>query len=293
MAEFDELDETLRDALQGAARPGDPAGVADAIRARVAAGDPGASVASSTAPGWGGGVLGGLAWIGLVLMVGAVGGALGVAGVFGAPREEVVSGYTVVLDDTASAHSCPGGPELGSLAAGSRVLAIARSDDTAWLGVRDPNAFDRTLWFERSVVVLDPGQPDPATLPVESCPEAVVAPIAPSPTPEETEEPGEPEDQVAPSILQYDADQSIIYQDETVNFFAVASDNVGVTGVQITWSGAHSGSGSMVWSGSEWTFSFTRPVSPNGNTTFVLRARDAAGNLSAPVAIDVYLDTLD
>ena len=49
MADFDALDGRLRDALGQAAQQGDSAGVADAIRARVAAGDPGTSVASSSA----------------------------------------------------------------------------------------------------------------------------------------------------------------------------------------------------------------------------------------------------
>lgn len=46
------LDELLSSSLKSAAEPANSAGVADAIRARVAAGDTGTSVASSTAPGW-------------------------------------------------------------------------------------------------------------------------------------------------------------------------------------------------------------------------------------------------
>ena len=41
MAEFDGLDELLSGSLKRAAQPGDSAGVADTIRARVASGDAG------------------------------------------------------------------------------------------------------------------------------------------------------------------------------------------------------------------------------------------------------------
>lgn len=51
--DFPGLDSRLRDALGRAAAPGDSAGVADAIRSRLASGDPGTSVAGPVAPGWG------------------------------------------------------------------------------------------------------------------------------------------------------------------------------------------------------------------------------------------------
>ena len=54
MAEFDALDELLSGSLKRAAQPGDSAGVADTIRARVAAGDVGTPAPSSgPAPGFG------------------------------------------------------------------------------------------------------------------------------------------------------------------------------------------------------------------------------------------------
>ena len=52
MADFDALDELLSGSLKRAAQPGDSAGVADTIRARVAAGDTGTPGPSSgSAPG--------------------------------------------------------------------------------------------------------------------------------------------------------------------------------------------------------------------------------------------------
>ena len=48
-----ELEELLSATLKRIAPPADPSGVAEAIRARVEAGDTGISTASATAPGWG------------------------------------------------------------------------------------------------------------------------------------------------------------------------------------------------------------------------------------------------
>jgi hypothetical protein len=47
-----DIDELLKGSFERLAEPADSAGVADAIRSRVAAGDAGTSVAGGTAPGW-------------------------------------------------------------------------------------------------------------------------------------------------------------------------------------------------------------------------------------------------
>lgn len=52
MADFENLDALLSASLKGVAEPANSAGVADAIRARVAAGDAGTSVTTTVAPGW-------------------------------------------------------------------------------------------------------------------------------------------------------------------------------------------------------------------------------------------------
>jgi hypothetical protein len=302
MAEFTELDGMLRDALQRAAQPGDSTGVADAIRSRVAAGDPGTSVAASTAPGWGGGVSGWLPWLGLIVLAGVGGTALGASGVIAGEPREILAGYTAVLDDSAPAASCPGGPVIDELFAGDRVLAIARSEDSGYLGVRDPNDFARTLWFDRAVVVVDAGQADVDSLPIEACPVATVEVIEPTPVPTEVPEP-EPEpapvpvpvpgDTTAPSIgQQYAAPKTTLYQNESTVIHAFAADNVGVSSVVITWSGVQSGSSTMTFAGAnEWTFNVNRGVSPDGNVTFTMRAVDAAGNQSAPVSVVIFMNT--
>jgi hypothetical protein len=299
MAEFDELDGVLRDALQRAAQPGDSTGVADVIRSRVAAGDPGTSVASSTAPGWGGGAFSWLPWLGLIVLAGIGGTALGASGVFASEPREILSGYTAVLDDSAPAASCPGGPVIGSLSAGDRVLAIARSEESDYLGVRDPNDFARTLWFARAVVVVDPGQADVASLPVEACPVATVEIVEPAPVPVPTAEPAPvpgpapvpvPGDATAPTAQQWWVDLPRPtgvcrdYSGESATVRLLATDNVGVTSVAISWTGVNSGAAQMAAPGTSWSFVYNPPdASPAGQVTFTMVARDAAGNLSSPV----------
>ena len=188
------LDELLSSSLKSAAEPAASKGVADAIRARVAAGDTGTAVAGSTAPGWGGsasGILTIVAPIALIVAAGTVGGVLGATGAFGAPeapRSGDVPAY-VTTEQVAPAYVCPGGPEIGLLPAGTRVLAVARDADGAYIGVRNPSDVAATLWFSTADVVLDEGGVDPATLPVLGCPEVTVTVVTPTPTPEPTEEP--------------------------------------------------------------------------------------------------------
>jgi hypothetical protein len=296
MAEFDELDGVLRDALQRAAQPGDSTGVADVIRSRVAAGDPGTSVASSTAPGWGGGAFSWLPWLGLIVLAGIGGTALGASGVFASEPREILSGYTAVLDDSAPAASCPGGPVIGSLSAGDRVLAIARSEESDYLGVRDPNDFARTLWFARAVVVVDPGQADVASLPVEACPVATVEVVEPAPVPVPTAEPAPvpgpapapgPSDTTAPKINTATGTPNPLFNVDPLLLRVTAGDNVGVVGVTVSWSGEFTGSANMSLVGSEWRYTFTPPDDGGGDIHFTFRARDAAGNVSSPVMITI------
>jgi hypothetical protein len=295
MAEFDELDGVLRDALQRAARPGDSTGVADAIRSRVAAGDPGTSVAGGTAPGWGGGVFGWLPWLALVVLAGIGGGVVGASGVVGAEQQQIVAGYTAVLDDSASAASCPGGPVIGELFAGDRVLAIARSEESDYLGVRDPNDFARTLWFDRAVVVVDAGQADVATLPVEACPVATVEVIEPAPVPTEDPIPVPgPSDITAPSLANANANPTTISMQgfpecgPTASIVSVnVSDPGGVASVTASWTG---GNAVLNRSGSTWSFSFSEDTIgfADTNYTITLTATDSSGNAaSTSVAVTV------
>ncbi|MDP3209711.1 MAG: hypothetical protein Q8M65_11220, partial [Rhodoglobus sp.] len=159
---MDDIDAVLSSSLKRIAAPGDAAGVADAIRARVDAGDTGTPATTS---GFGGGAAAWLPWLGLVVVAGLVGGALGPLGALGAQNtEELVAAPTGVLIASTPAYRCVGGPTIGSLSAGERVLTIERSDDSSWLGIRNPDSLVGTIWLPASVLTVDEGL-DAAALP--------------------------------------------------------------------------------------------------------------------------------
>lgn len=306
-----ELDAVLRDAFQRTVQPGDSAGVADAIRSRVAAGDTGTSVAAATAPGWGAGVASWLPWLGLVVGAGVVGGGLGVAGVF-APADEAVASPYHVVQVTTPGYQCPEGPVVTELGANERVLAVARDEESAWLQVRDPRDLATLVWLPTRVVTVDAGQ-DVAGLPVgEGCPEEVEYEIEPESTPDpvETQQPQQPQpggpadppappaDTTAPQIVQSGGNHTFIYScpspqhdPKTVTLSIVATDDVGVTGATVSWSGAASGSAPMSSvGGGEWRYTFDPSDTTVGNVSFQMRARDAAGNQSAPAGWGVFVN---
>jgi len=305
-----ELDELLSGALKRVAESGDPTGVADAIRSRVDAGDIGTPAQSSDFGG--GGLLGLLPWVGLVVVAGIVGGALGVSGAVGRPAGEVVTDVSIAIGESSAAYACVDGPRVGRLPAGTRVLAVGRSEDSLSVGVRDPDSFGSTIWVALGDVSLDGGSAALEALPtggtcvettvaLEPEPEAAPAPTAdpaPGPTsaPKPHSAPG-PTDGTAPTITQYwlTPDQYVYHNypaDNSAVLHALASDNAGVTGVDISWSGVHSGSATMTFSGGNWQYSYVVPNGTSfGNIVFTLRARDAAGNFSAPVSMTVRNDS--
>ena len=281
MAEFDELDSRLRDALGRAAEQGDSTGVADAIRARVAAGDPGTSVSSSTAPGWGGGVFSWLPWLALIVAGAIVGGAVGVSGLVGRPEGATVVDVPAALAESAPAYACVDGERIGRLAAGTRVLATQRSDDSRWVGVRDPGSVGSTVWVGLGDVALDGGMSALDALPVGgACPVAVVSTPTPTPTPEPI-----PVDSTDPAISQASASPAQLYMinnQRTSTISAVVTDAGGVASVTATWSGVASGSASMQRNGSQWSLAYTAPEgTATGTITFTIEARDRAGNRSS------------
>jgi len=146
MADFDALDELLSGSLKRAAQPGDSAGVADTIRARVAAGDVGTPAPSGTAPGFGGSALSWIPWVGAIVVLGLVGGTLGATGAFGHPIQKVtVAVNSILMPPTVNATSCPGGPVVASVERGSRVVALARNADGSQVQVRNPQNVTRPL----------------------------------------------------------------------------------------------------------------------------------------------------
>lgn len=305
MAENTEFDQLLREAFDRLAEPGDPAGVAEALRQRMAAGDTGTTVEGTIAPGFegaaagqlGSGLTGGalalLPWVAVVVGAGLLGTALGVGGVFGRTVEEVPTvGYTAVLDTTVAAEACPGGPIVATITAGTRVLAIARSEDGARVGIRNPNELGVTVWLDPSVVRLDEGAALTALPLGEPCPEVSLLVVTPEPSaPTEPDAPSpqipQPGDTVAPTMGTVQASKSRIYNLDPVTIVTSASDDVGVTGVTITWSNQYAGSAQMTRSGSTWSYTFTPPTTDDGDITFTVQARDAAGNLSQTRSVTV------
>jgi hypothetical protein len=204
------------------------------------------------------------------------------------------------------AYGCPGGAVAEELQPGTRVLAVERSDNGSWLGIRDPYALTRTVWLPAGAVVVDAGQPAVDTLDVGGCPVAAVEPSA-SPneataTPQPTLEPTpaatatisathtpKPADKIPPSISAGPWGVSPVFGQgwscgpSNSKITVTATDNVGVTAVSAstTFPGAsitlkgHSGSG--------YDFLFQMPVvnPATGTTSVTFKARDAAGNARA------------
>ncbi len=287
---MDDIDVVLSSSLKRIAMPGDAAGVADAIRARVDAGDTGTPASSS---GFGGGTLSWLPWVGLVVVAGLVGGSLAPLGLLGAGITEVVAAETATLREHSPTYLCVEGAEATHLAGGERVLAVARNEEATWLGVRDPLYAASVLWIPASSVVVDDGQ-DASALPIDGdCPAVETAlaaplpPVVPQPQPAPPPAPG-PSDTTRPVVGQAYADPSVFYNSEATVVHAFATDDVAVVSVLIAWSGAHTGSGTMSKVGSEWRFTFSTTDYPNGAMTFELRAVDAAGNVSVPATVVAY-----
>ena len=98
MTELKDIDSVLRDSFARIAEPGDPAGVADAIRARLVAGDTGAPAHSS---GFGSRGLGPWLLGGAVVVAAALGGgAIGASGLVGTPPAEQIQLTVLAVDAT-------------------------------------------------------------------------------------------------------------------------------------------------------------------------------------------------
>lgn len=299
-----DIDELLSTALKRVAEPGDPTGVADAIRSRVAAGDTGTPADGPILQGSGGW----LPWLGAGLAVAIIGGTVGASGLFGlglSTSSATASTAAIASGDSISGGVCPGEKGAATFQGGERVLALQRSDDSGWVAVRNPANRAGLVWLPTSVVVVVDGQPAIETLPVGGCLEPVVSAAEEPPTPEPAPQP-EPEptpgpgpapappppppagDTQAPTMMQAWATPTSLYSTETATIHVSASDNVGVTAVNATWSGPDSGSAALTRVGSEWQLSYTFPASaPSGTVTFTITARDAAGNPSAPHTVPV------
>lgn len=301
MTEIKDIDALLRGSFSRLAEPGDPAGVVESIRTRMDAGDTGTPADSS---GFGGGGSW-LAWGALVVVAGLVGGSIGLSGLIGGPAPSELQLTVLSIDATTDAYDCPGGVAVSTFSANERALVVARTDDSEWLGVRDSYDYARTVWLPASVVSVDEGQGDIDAVVVQGCvvPNVVVNTPAPAPAPTEDAPPvtpGKPTtpvgDTTAPGLKQPSVSAPRSNNGVCVGFAehatisVVATDNVGIAGVDISWSGAKSGSGQMSGSGSSWSFNYLPANEPGyGIVNFTLVARDASGNVSSPQTTYVEL----
>jgi hypothetical protein len=311
-----DLDTLLRDSFARLAEPGDPAGVAQAIQARV---DVGGGPGPSGGSGGGGFARAWLPWAGLALVAGIAGGAAGLSGFFGAP-DAPAQGVLGALGSSVEGLGCPAGSVVQVLQPGERVLAIERSDDGAWIAVRDPYALTQTLWLPAGVVVIDDGQPAVDTLAIGGCPVVSASPSplpvvteapapapAPAPKPPKTSKPPAPApapapvpapDTTPPSISSGGWSPGTIVgtngphpglactpDDYAATVTVTASDGVGVTSISV----AKSFGGATVTqtghSGSNYTFQIVANYNngANGQTSVsvTFTAHDAAGNTAA------------
>lgn len=242
-----------------------------------------------------------------VFTAGAIGAAIGLSGLFAGPT---VAGTYLPGDRRVSPADCVRGTTfLGYLPAGARVIVAYRSEDSTWVGIRTTATSD-VGWLPLEVVTIDEGEPDISTLPVGgACPDVTLegggdptpgpdpAP-APDPAPDPGPAPDPAPDTTAPVIGQPSITPGIVACDvgytnpPTGTVQVSASDDRGVSRVEISWSGVVSGSGVMT-PGSPWTFVFDPPGGHSGGTvTFHVQAFDAAGNASARPSVQVTVECL-
>jgi hypothetical protein len=296
-----DVDTVLSESLKRVAQPGDPTGVAELIRSRVAAGDTGtpsdggSGFASGSGWTW-------LPWAGAGVVVAIAGAVVGASGVFGSLQPaEPASAPGLSVSRVTSGLDCPGGSAVVAFGPGDRVLAVARSDDSAYLAVRSP--FDRadTVWLPVSAIDVDEGEPAISSLEVGGCPEPVVTVLQPStpPTtpPVETTKPKPPSNpnppapvDHAPVVQSVSVSDDHIYSGESTTISAVATDDHGVDTVLISWSGADSsGQRAMTKVGGHWEFVY-HENGHFGTVTFIVRAVDSANKTSAPKSVNVLVE---
>ncbi len=262
--------------------------------------DPSKLTPAAPATAAAGGLLPWLPWIGAAIVVAVVGGAAGAYGAFGTPAPAKVSS-AIVLGAGIQALDCPGGAAVEQLVGGERVLALKRSVDSHYVQVRNPYDINQLVWLPAGLVSADKHEPAIGTLDVAGCPTPTasldplpvvpVAPVAPAPgKPAGGGHPAPPKETVKPVIVKASASPTTVLNNGPSVLSATATDNVGVTSVTVSWTGADTGSAAMHLVAGVWQYSFSsnRTDGPSyGNVVFSVVAHDAAGNASAPVTVTV------
>jgi hypothetical protein len=293
-----DIDTQLRDVFARISEPGDPAGVAESIRTRMDAGDTGTPApANGQSSGFGGGWFAPFApWIGLVIVAGLLGGALGASGVFGHP-DPASSVVSVSVTGGVDGLSCPGGSALERFVGGERVIATHRSDDSAYLAVRDPYNLALSVWLPADLVLIDENQPAVETLPVGGCAVTEVVEVTPTATPttEPTSEPTsapKPKptkkptpDKTKPVVSVGSFSPSPVYGkaaapycDTKTTVTVTATDNKGVSSVKA--SASFGTVKQKSHSGNSWVFTYSADYNSGADksVTVTFTAKDSAGN---------------
>ena len=210
MADGNNLDDLMRRALNDAAQPADPTGVADALRARVDDGDRGVTVSSSVAPGWGGlAVRAWLPWLGVIVVAAIVGATLGATGVFGGSMTETTDASPVVVESrSADPQSCGEEPGAGGVCPTSEQL-----DDSP-----APSA--------------DPSEAPPAP---ETDPDPDPAPAPPSDTTPPTVQQVSIDSNPCPAVIQVVAADNVGVTQVTLSWSGVATGSAAMSLVSGTW----------------------------------------------------------
>ena len=113
-----------------------------------------------------------LAWIlgiGVIAAVGFGAGALAQTATSGSDEGDVVASA-----DVAAVYDCPSGSQLDEYPVGSRVFAVAKTENGAWIQIRDLDAPGLRNWIPARA--LD-GDTDLAALPVTVCDESNVVQV--------------------------------------------------------------------------------------------------------------------
>lgn len=239
----------LDDMLRGSfARIAEPGDPTGVAAAIQSRVDSGDTGTPASSSGFGGGLRPWLPWIGLAIVVAITGGAVGASGVLTPPP-----------------------PTTSAVSAEPQAPASPSADPS-------PSADSSSN--ESSSPTPSP-TPEPPTAPAPPAPASAPAADVTAPTLANAS--------ASPSSGVCADDGYAAYYPITSTIAVYAADAVGVTGVRVSWPMATApGQDEMTGGPANWSYSFNPAQStPSGTVVITLQARDAAGNLSAPVTTTV------
>ncbi len=253
---------------------------------------------------------------GLVLGAGT-GYALGASG----GGDEAVPVQVGSAGGTVPAYACPGAGVVDQLVRGDRIYAIGKTDDGAWIVVRDVRAGYAPVFVDASYVELD-GAADLETMNcddvgtwapyVEATTPAPVETPAPAPAPHATTKPAPvettaappPPDTTPPTLANAHGTPGDIWEQDGGGITCLggpartsvvsvnATDDKGVASASMTYTvpGAGPVTRTMSGSGSTWSATFgpvaasTVPDSTAPSVTVTITVKDTSGNSATTTA---------